>query len=86
MARRLTELCREKSLNEVPCRCGAHGLTAKTNDIHVVVLNALLGGKMVVDQGSAYALDFVGADGGSDAAATNGDPSIHFSFRDRLSE
>jgi hypothetical protein len=52
----------------------------------VIVLDALLRGKVIVNQTSANALDLVGANRRPNAAAANGDAAIHFARHDGLSE
>src|SRR5258708_31698252 len=73
----LTEPGRQKCLDEIPCYGRSHGPAAHTNDVHVVVLDALPGREVVVDQGGADTRNFVGAHGGPDAAAANRDAPLH---------
>jgi hypothetical protein len=49
MSRRLTELGREKRLDEIPGDSWAYGPTTHTKNVHVIVLDTLPCRKMVVD-------------------------------------
>jgi hypothetical protein len=72
----LAEAGGEEGLNEIPSDFGADCAPAHAEDIHVIVLHALFGGEVVVDEAGADAGDLVGADGGSDAAAADGDAAF----------
>src|SRR5215467_2975636 len=61
MTLRFTEICRQKSLDEIPGYGRSHGPAAHTNNVHVVVLYALPCREVVVDQPGADARYFVGA-------------------------
>ena len=49
MARRRTKLGCKKRLDEIPGDCWANGPAAHAKNIHVIVLDTLLGGKVVVN-------------------------------------
>ena len=78
----LTEPGRQESLDEIPSYGRSHGPAAHTNDVHVVILDALPGREVVVDQGGADTRNFVGADGGAYAAAANRDAPFHLPAAD----
>jgi hypothetical protein len=59
---RLAVLGREKGLDEVPCDRRADCSAAHAKNVHVIVLNALFGGKVIVDQRSAGTGKFILAD------------------------
>jgi len=46
---RLTELGGQKRLDQIPGYRGSEGSSAHAKDVHVVVLDALPGGEMIVD-------------------------------------
>jgi hypothetical protein len=74
----LTELGGQERLDEIPGHRRSNGSSAHTKDVHVIVLNALPGREMVVDQTSADTLDLVGAHRRADAAAADRKAAIHF--------
>lgn len=86
MAGGVTKLTGEKGLNQVPGDGGAGGAAADADEVHVVVLDALLGGKMIVDEAGADAMDFVGANAGADAAAADGDAALNLAGGDGAGE
>ena len=61
------ELRAQKSMNAFQGRLGANYAGPENDDIHVVVLNALMGRVGVVAKAGANAFDFIGGDAGSDA-------------------
>ena len=79
VSRSLAELGSQKRLNQIPRQFRAFDPSAHTNQIQVVILDPLPRGKMILDQAGAHAFDFVGANGGPDAAAANGHATLHFS-------
>ncbi len=68
MAFRAAKTCRKKYLNQFPRIGGAEDLTAKTNQVEVVVLDALVRGKGFMDQAGADPWDLVRGDADSDSA------------------
>src|SRR5947209_1493887 len=54
----------------------ADDLGAEAEDVHVVVLDALVGGVRVVADRGADAGDLAGGDGGADAGAADQDPAL----------
>ena len=67
-----------ESSNQIPCHLGPHRPSAHAQDVHVVVLNALTRGKVVVDQASPHAAHLVRAHRGPDPAAADRDPALQF--------
>ena len=65
-------------LDQIPGHGRSHGSSAHANDVHVIVLDALPGREMVVDQTGADTRDFVGAHRRADAAAADRDAAFHF--------
>jgi hypothetical protein len=59
----------QERLNQLPGQRWSDHLPAERKDIHVVVLNPLVSGEHVVDEASARASNFVGADGCAHATA-----------------
>jgi len=74
----LTELGGQKRLDEIPGHRRPDGSSAHAKDIHVIVLDALPGREMVVDQTGADTLDLVGAHRRANAAAADREAAIHF--------
>jgi len=74
----LTELGGQERLDEIPGHRRSHGSSTHAKDVHVIVLDALLGREMVVDQTGADTLDLVGAHRRADAAAADREAAIHF--------
>src|SRR5262245_5580534 len=81
-----TELGPEERLNQVPGHRRALGPAAETQNVHVIVLDSLPSGKVVVDQRRADAGNLVGTDGSADPAAADGDPTLHRAVRHRAGE
>src|SRR5260370_28062707 len=82
----LTELGIQKRFGEVPRNGRTHRAAPHTNDVHVIVLDALPGRVMVVDQSGAGAWNFVGTDAGAHAAAANRQAAFNLARSHRLSE
>ena len=74
----LTELGGQERLHEIPGHRRSNGSSTHTKNVHVIVLDALLGREMVVDQTGADTLDLVGAHRRPDAAAADREASIRF--------
>ena len=72
------ECRREKRLNEVPCDSCADGSAAYTEDIHVIVLDALPGREVVVDQSRADSAHLVCAYGSAHATAADRHSTLDF--------
>ena len=75
----LAELGGQERLDEVPGHGRSHGPAAHAEDVHVIVLDALPGREMVVDQRGADARNLVGADRRADAAAADRHAAVHLS-------
>jgi hypothetical protein len=76
-----TKPARQESLDEIPSYGRSHGPAAHTNNVHVVVLDALLGREMVMHEARANARNLVSANGCADPAAADGYAAVHFSRR-----
>ena len=83
---RLTEPGIQKRLGQVPGNGRSHRAASHTNDVHVIVLDALPGREMVVDQSGANAWNLVGTDAGTHAAAADRHAAFHLASGDSLSE
>src|SRR5262245_42148508 len=87
MPRSLAVFGGEKGLDQVPGDGRAHRPATHAKDIHVIILNTLAGGKVVVNQRSASAGNFVSTDRRADTAAANGNAAFYFArdngFRQR---
>src|SRR5215468_11507217 len=76
---RLTELSSEKRLHQIPSDCRSHRPAAHAQDVHVIVLDSLLGGEVIVDERRADTPNFVGAHRRANPAATDGHTAVHLS-------
>src|SRR5215831_20424359 len=81
-----TEPGRQEGLDEIPSYGRSDGPAAHTNNVHVVVLDALPGGEVVVDQTGADTRGFVGTDRGAHAATANRDTAFYILAGNRLSQ
>lgn len=70
------ESCFKKSLDQLPCVRLSNDARSETEDVHVVILDALMRGKMIVTDRSASARNLVRRDAGADAAAANGNAAF----------
>src|SRR6476660_2010615 len=77
MPRGLAVLGREKGLHKIPSHGRPNGPAAHAKDVHVIVLDTLPGRKVVVNQRSARAWNFVRADRCANAASADGEPAFH---------
>ena len=82
VTRLLAVLGIEEGLDQIPSHGGTNGAAAHAEDIHVIILNALLGGEVIMDEAGADALGFIGADRGPHPTATDGDASLHLTSHD----
>src|SRR6185295_5136944 len=73
----LSEFGGEKSLDQIPRQFRAFDAPTQTDDVEVVVLDALLRRKMILNQASADAVDLVRANRSADAAAANRQTTMH---------
>ena len=73
----LAEFGREERLDEIPSELNAHHPPAHAEDVHVIVLDTLPGGEVVLDQPRANTRYLVGADGRADAAAADRHAALH---------
>ena len=72
----LTKFGGQEGLNEVPSHCGSHCAATHAENVHVIVLDALPGREMIVDQRGTDARNLVGTHRCPDAAATDGDATF----------
>src|SRR5262245_49387959 len=86
MARGLAELGGQERLHQIPGHFGPYRTSAHAEDIHVIILDALLGGEMIVDETGANAFHLVGAYRRANAAAADRDAAIYIARDDRLGE
>src|SRR5215831_5246924 len=86
MARCPAELRGEKRLDEVPGYFRANRASAHTDDLHIIVLDALLGREMIVDETGVNAFNLVGAHRRADAAAADRDAAIDVTSEHRSCE
>jgi len=82
VARRPAESRIEKYLNQVPGERVADHQSAKADQVQIIVLNALVRGKSVVNQARPHARHLVGSDTGANAAAADGDAALHLPASD----
>src|SRR5215475_2286361 len=80
----LTVLSRQKRLYKVPSHSRSYRPAAHAKDVHVIVLDSLLGGEMIVDKRGANTPNFVGAHRRANPTATDGHTAIHLSSDHRL--
>ena len=69
-----TEASGKKSLDQLQRERGPDHFSAQAKDVHVVILDALMGGEDVMDEAGTHAGDFVSGDGRSHAAAAEATP------------
>ena len=77
MARLLTVFGIQECLHQIPCHTGTDSAPSHAEDIHVIILDTLLRGEMIVDQAGAHAFGFVGANRGTDAASADCNTSLN---------
>lgn len=80
----LAEFGGEKGLDQIPRHGRPHRAATQTQEVYVIVLDALPCRKVVFDQTGANPFDLIGAHGSPDAAAANGDTALQFPGRHRL--
>jgi hypothetical protein len=82
----LAELGCEKCIDQVFGHSRSYGPSTHADDVHVVVLNSLLGGEVIVNQRSANPGNLVRTDRGTDAAAADRDAALYVPGGDRAGE
>src|SRR5215475_14752384 len=80
----LTVLSRQERLYKVPSHSRPHGPAAHAKDVHVIVLDPLLGGEVIVNERGANTPNFVGAHRRANSTATDGHTAVHLSGDHRL--
>src|SRR5829696_437949 len=76
----------EVRADEVGRELGAHDLGAEAEHIHVVVLDALVGGVHVVADGRADPFELARGHRGADARAADEDPAVGEAVRERVAD
>lgn len=79
MTLRSTESCGEKCLNQFPSKSVTDHEPTETDQVEIVVLNTLVGGKYFVNETRADAGNFVRGDRCPDSAATDRHATIYIS-------
>src|SRR4051794_2696517 len=80
------ERCAEERHDALPCRLWPDHPRAEREDVHVVVLDALVGGVGVMTHGRPNPLDLVRGDARANAGATDQDPAVSLSVADGVAE
>ena len=75
-----------KCLNYFPSHRKTDHAPALTEQVHVIILDTLVGGVTLMDEGGPDPSHFVGRETGTHSAATNGDTALHFALGDRPSQ
>jgi len=73
------EASREKCANQLPGQRWADYFPSQTENIHVVIFDALVGGENIMDKPCANTGNFVRNDGGTHAAAAERDSALYLS-------
>jgi hypothetical protein len=76
----------EEVLRAIPRERETHGSATEANYIHVVILHALAGRKVVLTKRRAHAIHLVGSHGSAHTAAANENAPFHVSSRHSASE
>jgi hypothetical protein len=79
----LAELGCEKCIDQVLGHSRSYGPSAHADDVHVVILNSLLGGEVIMNQPGADPGNLVRTDRGADAAAADRDAALYLPGSDR---
>ena len=86
MALAVAKLGRQERLNQIPRHRWPDRPSAHADHVHVIVFDALARRKVVVNQSSAHAENFVGADRCPHTAAADGHAAFDFSSRYGMGE
>jgi hypothetical protein len=84
MAIGAAEIGGEENADEFKRELGSDNPGTQTKHIHLIILDALPGGKGIMDQAGADTGDFVGSDAGAHAAAANRDAALDTAGGKRL--
>lgn len=79
MAFRTAEMRVEKYLHQLPRHRMADHKAAETDEVEIIILDALMRGKALMDQARSDANYFVSGDGGAHPTSANGYAALHFS-------
>jgi hypothetical protein len=82
----LAELGSEKCIDQVFGHSRSYGPSAHADEVHVVVLNSLLGGEVIVNQPGADPGNLVRADRGTDPAAADREAALYLPGSDCAGE
>src|SRR3954468_55748 len=80
------ELCTQERADELAGQLRADHLRADAEDVHVVVLDALVRRVRVVADGGPDARELAGGDRGADAGAADEDPALRVTAADRIAD
>jgi len=83
MSRGVAERGAEKRLREIPRHARPDGSATETDDVHVIVLDPLARGKVIVDQPGPDTRKLVGADRGAHTTAADGHAAVYRAGRHR---
>ena len=75
----------DKSFHQIPGHLGADGATAHAQNIHVIVLHALAGRKVIMDQAGTDSTNLIRTNRSPHSATANGNASLHSSLSHRAS-
>lgn len=72
----------EKDAHQFPGERVTNDEAPETEKIEIIILDALMSGKGIIDETGPDSAHFVGGDACTDATAADGHPSLHFTRRD----
>src|SRR5262249_51655922 len=78
--------CREKRVTQIAGNLNSDDSAAHAEDVHVVVLDALVSRVVILHQTRPDARNFVSAHGRTDSATADGDAALDFALCDGLRE
>src|SRR6185369_14161933 len=84
--RSLAVLCGEEGLDQVPGQLRPDGPSAQAENVHVIVLHALAGREVVLDQAGAHSGNLVGAHRDAHPAPAHCQPTLHRARHQRATE
>jgi hypothetical protein len=76
----------QECFNEIPSNRRSHSPAAHTDNVHVIVLDSLLGREVVVDQTGTNTYNLIGTNGRTNAAATDCHATLYVAGGDSLRE
>ena len=75
VARSAVELSGQKGLDQFPCECCPNHFSSQTEDIHIVIFDALMSGENIMDEPGTHSRNFIRGDGRTHTAATQRYPT-----------